>query len=345
MSSTPKSSRQSNKSRTPPESVLVLPSHAELKALPDGEQIELVDTHTHVLSTFLAYKEKYPEGQHQTIQEFVKATLPTMDAVVDVWCEAPMTSSWREVVDLLSELKKEDPTALNYHFVVGCHPHEAKNYNDELEKSFLDAHAHPRCVGWGECGLDYHYDNSPRDVQKDILRRQLRTALKSGQNKAITIHTREADDDILQILKEELPKEQRIHIHCFTDSPALASSLLDHFPNLFIGITGVVSFSSNLNTAQVVRDLGAKCSLDAPEGLRIVMETDAPFMVPATLPSKELGMTSKQRYPFSTASVLPWSAEFVAKVLNEGKDEEDRKWTTVDVLRQARKNARSLYGI
>ncbi|GAA5884680.1 hypothetical protein JCM6882_005347 [Rhodosporidiobolus microsporus] len=346
MSSTPKSSRQSNKSsRTPHESVLVLPPHAELKGLPEGEQVELVDTHTHVLSTFLAYKDKYPEGEHQTIQSFVSATLPTMSAVVDVWCEAPMTASWREVVDSLSDLKKENPKALDYHFVVGCHPHEAKSYDDDLEASFLEAHAHPRCVGWGECGLDYHYDNSPRDVQKEILRRQLRTALKSGQNKAITIHTREADDDILQILTEELPKGQRIHIHCFTDSPQLASSLLDHFPNLFIGITGVVSFSSNLNTAQVVRDLGAKCSPDSPEGLRIVMETDAPFMVPTTLPTKELGMTAKQRFPFSTASVLPWSAEFVAKVLNEGKGDEERKWTTVDVLRQARENARNLYGI
>jgi TatD DNase family protein len=75
------------------------------------------------------------------------------------------------------------------------------------------------------------------------------------------------------------------------------------------------------------------------------METDAPYMVPTTLPAKELGMTSKQRFPFSTASVLPWSAQYVAQVLNEGKGDDDRKWTTVDVLRQARKNAALLYKI
>ncbi|GAA5948268.1 hypothetical protein JCM10213_002214 [Rhodosporidiobolus nylandii] len=341
-----KSSRQSKSSKsTPPESVLVLPQHAELKALAEGDQVELVDTHTHVLSTFKAYKEKYPDGQHQNIKDFVKATLPNMHAIVDVWCEAPMDPDWKDVVDSLVELQKEDPRGLKYHFVVGAHPHEAKLYTPSLETSFLEAHAHPACRGWGECGLDYFYDNSPREIQQEVLRKQLKAALASGLDKAITIHTRQADEDIERILKEELPREKRIHIHCFTDSPTLAASLLDHFPNLFIGITGVVSFSSNVNTAQVIRDLGAKCSPDQPEGLRIVMETDAPFMVPTTLPTKELGMTSKQRFPFSTASVLPWSAEFVAKTLNEGKAEGERLWTTVDVLRQARENARKLYGV
>ncbi|GAA6002174.1 hypothetical protein JCM10207_003109 [Rhodosporidiobolus poonsookiae] len=349
MSSTPtpaKSSRQSTKSsRTPNESVLLLPQHAELKGLSEGEQVELVDTHTHVLSTFLAYKEKYPEGQHQSVKDFVKATLPNMDAVVDVWCEAPMKADWSDVVESLVQLKEEDASAPAYHFVVGAHPHEAKDYTDELEKTFLEAHAHPACVGWGEIGLDYYYDNSPREIQQDVLRRQIRAALKSGQKKAITIHTRTADDDIQRILKEELPKEQRLHIHCFTDTPECAASLLDHFPNCFIGVTGVVSFSSNLNTAQVVRNLGAGCSPEKPEGLRIVLETDAPFMVPTNLPTKEMGMNSKQRFPFSTPPVLPWTAEFVARVLNEGKGDDERKWTTVDVLRQARENARKLYGV
>ncbi|GAA5967381.1 hypothetical protein JCM11641_000528 [Rhodosporidiobolus odoratus] len=344
MSSTATSSRQSSKSsRTPDESVLLLPQHAELRELAQDSQVELVDTHTHVLSTFLAYRERYPDGKYDNIKDFVQATLPHMHSVVDVWCEAPMTAQWREVVDSLRELRSQDPKGLGYHFVVGAHPHEAKHYTDELEKLFLSAHSHPSCVGWGEMGLDYHYSKSPHDVQQDILRRQLRTAIGTGLDKAITIHTREADDDILRILTEELPKETRIHIHCFTDSPILAASLLAHFPNLFIGITGVVSFSSNVNTAQVIRDLGKDCSPEKPEGLRIVLETDAPFMVPTTLPTKELKMTSKQRFPFSIPAVLPYTAEYVARVLNEGKAEDARKWNTVDVLRQARENARKLY--
>ncbi|GJN87440.1 hypothetical protein Rhopal_000389-T1 [Rhodotorula paludigena] len=328
--------------RTPHEHVLVLPVHHQLEGI---DTVEVVDTHTHVHSTFQAYKEKYPERTHATIRDYVQATLRSQSAqqvaaVVDVYCEGSDMVHFPDTVAALSDLD-----GLSYHFVAGAHPHEAKNYTDELERQFLDAHRHPRCVGWGEIGLDYHYDNSPRDIQQEVLRRQLRTAIKSDPRKAITIHTREADDDILRILTEELPREQRLHIHCFTDSPSLAASLLSHFPHLYIGITGVITYSSNLNTAQVVRDLGAACSPSSPAGLRILLESDAPYMPPGNMQAKQLGMTSKQRFPFAHSGVLPWTAEFVAGVLNEGKGEGDERWTTADVLRQARENARACYGV
>lgn len=131
----------------------------------------------------------------------------------------------------------------------------------------------------------------------------------------------------------------------FTDSPDLADAILSHFPNAFIGITGVISYASNENTPEVVRRLGRICTPDSPAGLRILLETDAPFLAPSNLPSKQIGMTSKQRYPFCHGGVLPWTAEFIAGILNEGKGEDDRKWTTVDVLRQARENARACYRI
>lgn len=67
---------------------------------------------------------------------------------------------------------------------------------------------HPRCVGWGEMGLDYHYDNSPRDIQQDVFTRQLRQAVRLG--KALTIHTREAEEDTERILKAEVPKDHRV---------------------------------------------------------------------------------------------------------------------------------------
>ena len=67
---------------------------------------------------------------------------------------------------------------------------------------------HPRCVALGEIGLDYHYDNSPRDIQRSVFVRQLRHAVRLG--KPLTIHTREAEDDTEQILKEEVPKDHRV---------------------------------------------------------------------------------------------------------------------------------------
>lgn len=72
----------------------------------------------------------------------------------------------------------------------------------------LEAMAHPRCVGWGEFGLDYHYDNSPRDIQREVFTRQLRQAVKLG--KPMTIHTREAEEDCERILKAEVPREHKV---------------------------------------------------------------------------------------------------------------------------------------
>jgi TatD DNase family protein len=68
--------------------------------------------------------------------------------------------------------------------------------------------AHPRCVGWGETGLDYHYDNSPRGLQQEVFTRQLRKAVELG--KPLTIHTREAEDDTERILKAEVPRDHRV---------------------------------------------------------------------------------------------------------------------------------------
>ncbi|KAF7330612.1 hypothetical protein MSAN_02455000 [Mycena sanguinolenta] len=200
----------------------------------------IVDTHTHLASTFEAYRHKYPSGQYETVYDFVKGLYAPagVEAMVDVWCEAPVRPIWKEFADaaVVDEERAERWGGVEYWFVMGVHPHEARLYDDAVEADILEAMTHPRCVGWGEIGLDYHYDNSPRPVQQAVFARQLRHAVRLG--KPLTIHTREADEDTERILKEEVPREHRIHIHCFTDSPAFAQRLLDWFPNLYIGITG-----------------------------------------------------------------------------------------------------------
>ncbi|GAA5831916.1 hypothetical protein JCM3766R1_000153 [Sporobolomyces carnicolor] len=352
----PKNSRSSKSSKSLPlEDRLILPRH---EALEDVQAVEIIDTHTHVYSTFKAYRERYPEGIHKNVRDFVQATLLSpesnrLKAVIDVWCEAEDPfgrPEWQETVQSLSNLDGFD-----YRYVIGCHPHDAQNYTPELEEAFVRAFSRPDCVGWGEIGLDYHYDNSPREEQKDVLRRQLRAFLKTGLEKALTIHTREADDDIYTILTEELPRTTRIHIHCFTDSPALASKLLSHFPHLYIGVTGVVTFSSNLNTSQVLRDMVAPPQ-SAKTTPRFLLESDAPFMLPANMgPNSKLRMTSKQKFPFCHAAALPWTAEFIAKTFNEaaiksddaegGTEDQREEWDTVKVLKVARENARKVYKI
>lgn len=80
----------------------------------------------------------------------------------------------------------------------------------------IEAMGHPRCVGWGEMGLDYHYDNSPREIQQDVFARQLRQAVRL--KKPLTIHTREADDDTERILKAEVPKDHPVRFGDRRDS-------------------------------------------------------------------------------------------------------------------------------
>ena len=94
--------------------------------------------------------------------------------------------------------------------------------------------AHPRCVGWGEMGLDYHYDNSPRDIQQAVFTRQLKQAIRL--KKPLTIHTREADDDTERILKEEVSKDHPAR-HLFVVLPNdILISCTDTHP-LFYGLT------------------------------------------------------------------------------------------------------------
>ncbi|KAJ7843124.1 hypothetical protein B0H14DRAFT_3086592 [Mycena olivaceomarginata] len=301
----------------------------------------IVDTHTHLASTFEAYRHKYPAGDYTTVYDFVRGLyVPAgVTEIVDVWCEAPVRPLWREFADsaVTEEQRRDLWGGMGYWFVMGVHPHEAKLYNDAVEADILEAMAHPRCVGWGEMGLDYHYDNSPRPVQQEVFARQLRCAVRL--NKPLTIHTREADADTERILKEIVPKDHKIHIHCFTDSPEFAQRLLDWFPNLYIGITGTRPPPC------------ATCFLlhllpPAPR-LRIVLETDAPYMVPApiyTAPGFAAADAKGKKLPLCHSGMIPWTAEFVADLLPKGGNEEGG-WDAARVMSVARENARAVYGV
>jgi len=252
--------------------------------------------------------------------------------------------------------------------------HDAQHYTDEVERDLLEAMAHPRCVAWGEMGLDYHYDNSPREIQRQVFSRQLNQAVKLG--KPLTIHTREAEEDTERILKERVPQDYRIHIHCFTDSPEFAKRLLDYFPNLYIGITGVITFATNQNTSAVISEMTGSIAREPsvptdspsiipvdpavqsqvqPEGqlvpgtlaaasssddscLRILLETDAPYMVPANLYQSLPSLNNRQKLPLSHTAMIPWTAEFVANIAGDG-------WTADRVMIVARENARRVYGV
>ncbi|KAG7326185.1 hypothetical protein KOW79_009586 [Hemibagrus wyckioides] len=152
----------------------------------------------------------------------------------------------------------------------GCHPHFAKEYNSTHEQSIMRAMRHPKTVAFGEIGLDYSHKNSTsHSKQKKVFERQLRLAVSLG--KPLVIHCRDADDDLLDIMKKCVPRDYKIHRHCFTNSYSVIEPFLSEFPNLCVGFTALVT---NPNAVEA-RDAVRKIPLD-----RILLETDAPYFRP-----------------------------------------------------------------
>jgi TatD DNase family protein len=151
---------------------------------------------------------------------------------------------------------------------VGIHPHEADGHADMGEAALLEAAAHPRVIAIGETGLDYYYDRSQRETQKALFRRHISVARKTGL--PMIVHTRDAEDDTLAILAEEI--EQGAYpalIHCFTATADFARQVLEL--GLTISLSGIVTF----NNAKNLQDIAAVIPED-----RLLVETDAPFLAP-----------------------------------------------------------------
>lgn len=171
---------------------------------------------------------------------------------------------------------------------VGVHPHEARLLDDKLYAQLMQLSQHPKVIAWGEIGLDYHYDNSPREVQRDAFRKQLRMARE--RQLPVSIHTREAEADTLAILDEEW-KDLRLGgvIHCFTGTRSFAEAAVDI--GFHISFSGVVTFKK----AEELRETARALPLD-----RILIETDAPFLSP--VPYR--GRRNEPAYVVETARAL-----------------------------------------
>ncbi|MBU3700464.1 MAG: TatD family deoxyribonuclease [Acidimicrobiia bacterium] len=145
---------------------------------------------------------------------------------------------------------------------VGLHPHDASNGLDGI----ADLLADPVVVAVGECGLDYHYDHSPRDVQREVFAAQI--ALAHEHDLALVVHTREAWADTWDILEAEGVPERTV-LHCFTGGPDEARRSLDL--GCHLSFSGIVTFPG----APEVREAAALCPAD-----RLLVETDSPFLAP-----------------------------------------------------------------
>ena len=173
-------------------------------------------------------------------------------------------------------------------FSVGTHPHQAHEEPDVSVEQLVGLSSHPRCVAIGEAGLDYHYDKSPRDVAETVFRRHIEAARRTGL--PLVIHSRDADEDMARILRDEMGKGAfTALLHCFTSSRDLAMAGLDL--GLYVSFSGVLTFKNSQELRDLVRDI----PLD-----RLLVETDSPFLAP--VPHR--GKRNEPSFVAETARVL-----------------------------------------
>jgi TatD DNase family protein len=171
---------------------------------------------------------------------------------------------------------------------VGTHPNHALDEAEANPEELVALSRHPKCVAFGEAGLDYHYNHAPKDTAARVFRNHIAAARIAGL--PLVIHTRDADDDCAAILRDEMGKGAfTALLHCFTASQALAETAVEL--GLYISFSGVVTFKNS----QSLRDTASTVPLE-----RMLVETDAPFLAP----TPHRGKRNEPAYVADTARVL-----------------------------------------
>lgn len=253
----------------------------------------LFDTHAHLNA------EEYNEDLEEVISRAREAGVGNM---VVVGFDRPTIEKAIELVD-------------RYDFLygsVGWHPVDAIDMKDEDLAWIEELAAHPKIVAIGEMGLDYHWDKSPKEIQKEVFRKQIRIAKKVKL--PIIIHNREATADIIEILKEEKADEIGGIMHCFSGSPEIARECIKM--NFYISLGGPVTFKN----AKKPKEVAAEIPLD-----KLLIETDCPYLTP---------------HPFRGKRNEPGYVKLVAEQIAEIKG-----LTYEEVAEATTKNAKKFFGI
>ncbi|MCY7948617.1 TatD family hydrolase [Bacillus atrophaeus] len=208
----------------------------------------LFDTHVHLNA------EQYDTDLEEVIQ---RAREEKVDHVVVVGFDRPTITRAMELIE-------------GYDFMyaaIGWHPVDAIDMTDEDLLWIKELSAHEKVVAIGEMGLDYHWDKSPKDVQKEVFRKQI--ALAKEVRLPIIIHNRDATEDVVTILKEEGAEAVGGIMHCFTGSVEVARQCMDM--NFYLSFGGPVTFKNAKKPKEVVKEI--------PND-RLLIETDCPFLTP-----------------------------------------------------------------
>jgi TatD DNase family protein len=195
---------------------------------------------------------------------------------------------------------------------VGWHPVDAIDMTEEDLQMIEQLAAHPKVVALGEMGLDYYWDKSPKEVQKEVFRKQI--ALAKKVKLPIIIHNREATADIIEILKEENAAEVGGIMHCFTGSVEVAKQCIDM--NFYISFGGPVTFKNAKKPKEVAKEIPLE---------HLLIETDCPYLTP---------------HPFRGKRNEPSYVKYVAEAIAELKEV-----SFEEVAQKTSDNAKKLFGI
>ena len=212
-----------------------------------------IDSHAHIDG---------PEFDADRDEIIRRAHAAGVSAILNVGTGDPHSGAFERAIDL----GKSHQTVYT---AIGTHPHDARFYNDEAEEKTRSLiQSGERVVAWGEIGLDFHYDNSPREVQVEVFKRQLHAA--RDLNLPVIIHTREAETETIDILKSDYDGADRRGVfHCFSGSEDLAKRALEI--GFMISFSGIVTFKK----ADELRNIARQVPLD-----HLLIETDCPYLTP-----------------------------------------------------------------
>jgi len=255
--------------------------------------MELVDTHAHL--DFPRFDKDRKEVIERAIDGGVKI-------IVNIG--SSMTSS-RNSVELSRRYNE-------IYSVVGIHPHNADSFNLNVSKKLESLSENKKVVAIGEIGLDFHYDNSPREKQKQAFRAQLRLA--KSLDLPVVIHTRDADEETLKILREENADKIGGIMHCFASDKKMASEILDL--GFYIAFGGLITFKNLNNLREVVKEVPIN---------KILVETDAPYLTPD---------------PYRGKRNEPLYVKYVAEKISEIKG-----LSKEEIAKKTTQNAKKVYNI
>ncbi|MBF0406991.1 MAG: TatD family hydrolase [Candidatus Riflebacteria bacterium] len=254
--------------------------------------LPLVDVHAHLQD------ESYSAGELDAIIADIQSS--SMYAVVN--CGSDLVSS-QKAVELSDRHSKLWAMA-------GFHPHDAKKWTDDSLSQIAKMIEHPKVLGIGEIGLDYHYDFSPRDEQIDVFSKQWIFAAE--KQLPVEVHVRKAYEDFWKVTKN-LPENPKVILHCFSGGIEEARKAVELGYSISIG--GVITFPKSNSVREIIQTIPIE---------RIHLETDCPYLAPVPLRGKKNDPT-KLRYAFETLCSL--------KEMNEA-----------ELAEQLKKNAENFFG-